>query len=279
MELVAAIRTEVSKMFDLVTLGTSHLQNRDKRYAEMCVEIHKNLPMLKDGIAQFGKAQSQFMDNFLTVSHPTPLRNARQILAEINKSLEALKEAQYKISKRKLSVKRMEKKLETETDPLNLEELKLDIAFEKTQIDTTMVYVEGAIRQITNYIEQYQLILKNAGVTKLTEEIFEAEEEAYHIMKAFDQAINSARARGGLIDEGNHGYFSQIGVNGKMAELFIQRFFQQELEHIQRGEKIGHEFLSDFLDHMREEFKGCSKKVSERKGNVSLTDRALLRSA
>ena len=37
------------------------------------------------------------MDNFFTVSHPTPLRNARQILAEINRICDALKEAQYNL--------------------------------------------------------------------------------------------------------------------------------------------------------------------------------------
>ena len=263
-------------MLDLVK---NNLELRTETYLEMVKEIEANLPVIQDGCRQFGKSQSQFMDNFLTVSHPTPLRNARQILAEVNKSLEALKEAQYQISKKKIKIERWQRELDHyQTGDLRAKELELKIAHAKAAHDQSMLYVEGAIRQITNYIEQYHLILKNHGYEKMTEEAFEAEEEKYHIMKSFDQAICAARSRSGMIDEGNHIYFSQIGVNGQMAQNYILKFFQQEQKAIMEGKRIDHNFLCDFLEEMAKLFEGCSKVVAERKRNTSLTKKAILRS-
>ena len=264
-------------MFEIIKQNTSVLKDSEN-YQEMLTRIEKSLPAIREGCSQFGKHQSQFMDNFLTVSHPTNLRNARQILAEMNKSIEALKEAQYKINKRKISIKRFEEKLSDQNiSEIDREEIELDKAFELSQIDSTMLAVKGAIRSITNYEQQLKNVLAKAGFDRVTEEAFEAEEERYHIMKAFDQAVCAARARNGLIDEGNHIYFSQIGVNGKMAEMYIHRFFKLELEDINKGEKPGHEFLMAFLEHMAEEFKGCSKRVAEIKGIAPITKEALLR--
>lgn len=268
-------------MFDLVKSGAADLiTDYDSSYAPMLEKIQNNLPVIQEGCRQFGKAQSQFMDNFMTVSHPTPLRNCRQILAEMNKLFEALKEAKYNIEKKKIQIRKLKKERNVYalSDDLKNEELDLEISLLTSQIETTMLYVQGAVRSIANYNSQYEIILKNAGYEKLTEEAFEAEEEAYHISKAFEQALCAARARGGLVDEGNHLYFMQIGINGKMAELFIQRFFKQEIEEINKGINPGHEFLNDFLNHMRQEFKGCSKSVALKKGNLPLTEEALLRS-
>lgn len=263
-------------MFNLIVPEKKFEITSKNEYAEMVKSIEENLPILKEGIAQFGKAQSQFMDNFLTVSHPTPLRNVRQILSEINQCLEALREAQYKIEKQKIEIKRLEDQI-TGAMPLEIEEAELEIAHKKSNIKATMVYVEGAIRRIANHQSQYDLILKKYGYEKLTEENFEAEEEEYHIKKAFEQAICAARSRGGFIDEGNHIYFQQIGINGGMAERYIKDFFIQEARDIDNGEHLGHEFLTDFLSHMAKVFKGCSDRVAEIKGNKPITKEALLR--
>lgn len=267
-------------MLNLVKLEGStkiELFKRAKEYGLMVKTIQENLPMIREASSNFGKTQSQFMDNFLTVSHPTPLRNARQMLAEINRSVEALREAQYNVTKKQLHIKRLERDLETETDDLKRQEIELEIEFETSKLASTMMYVEGAIRSVTNYTEQYKTLLKNAGYDEMTEIDFEKEEESYHIMKAFDQAICAARARGGLIDEGNHIYFSQIGVNGQMAQNFINRFFEQERTAIASGAILSHAFLTDFLKDMGNYFKGCSKIVADIKGVETQTSAALLK--
>lgn len=264
-------------MFDLLKIeNTTSLTKRSEAYVEMVNTIQQTLPMIKEATTSFGKTQSQFMDNFLTVSHPTPLRNARQILAQVNKSVEGLKEAQYNLNKKRLNIQRLERSLETETDDITRQELELEIAYESNKMETSMLYVEGAIRSITNYTEQYKEIMKNAGYNEMSEVDFEKEEEKYHIMKAFEQAICAARARGGAIDEGNHIYFSQIGVNGQMAQNFITKYFEQERAALEKGATLTGTFQRAFLEDVANYFKGCSTHVAQIKGMSLSTEKALI---
>jgi len=263
-------------MFDMIKLEASSVVKTSDAYVQMSKDIQKNLPMIQEASSHFGKTQSQFMDNFLTLSHPTPLRNARQALAELNKSIAALKEAQYKLSKKKLLIKRLEKDLSVETDDIKKEELQLEIDYESSNIATTMLYVEGAVRSVTNYTEQYKQIMKSAGYDEMSEADFEKEEERYHIMKAFDQAICAARAHGGLIDEGNHIYLSQIGVNGQMAQHFLNKFFEQERLVILNGGGLTSGFQRAFLKNMADHFAGCSNQMAEAKGMQATSPSALL---
>jgi hypothetical protein len=266
-------------MLDLIKIEPTTLDvfKRSKEYTAMATIIKTNLPMIQEATTNFGKTQSQFMDNFLTVSHPTPLRNARQILAEVNKSLEALREAQYNINKKQLLIQRLTRDLETETDDIKRQEIQLEIDFEGSKLSSTMLYVEGAVRAVTNYTDQYKAIMKKAGYDEMSEIDFEQEEESYHIQKAFEQGICAARSRGGLIDEGNHIYFSQIGVNGQMAQNFVNQFFEQERQALAKGAVLTANFQRDFLKDMANFFKGCSKHIADATGMVPLNTTALLK--
>jgi len=266
-------------MFNLIKLENSQVElvKRAKEYTAMTTVIQANLPMIYEASGNFGKSQSQFMDNFLTVAHPTPLRNARQALAEINRSVDALREAQYNMSKKQLLIQRLERDLLTETDEIKRAETELEINFETSRLTSSMPYVEGAIRSVANYTEQYKQILKAAGYDEMTEVDFEKEEEKYHIMKAFDQGLCAARSRGGLIDEGNQIYFSQIGVNGQMAQNFVNRFFEQERQALEKGAVLTADFQRAFLLDMANFFQGCSKPVAEAKGMLSVNPSALLK--
>jgi len=99
----------------------------DKQHKIMLSEIQNNLPQIERLSLNFGKSQSQFMDNMLTTSHPTPIRNIRQILAEINKSLEALKEVYYKNKKEEIEIKKLQRQLDIEKDDLELELIEITI--------------------------------------------------------------------------------------------------------------------------------------------------------
>ena len=80
--------------------------------------VNKNLPEVARATSLFNKSQSQFMDNMLTVSHLTPVRNLRQILAEINKSSSALRESHFKNKKKEVEIRILERDLEKEEDEL-----------------------------------------------------------------------------------------------------------------------------------------------------------------
>jgi len=253
----------------------------DKPHLAMIERVKGNLPEIHRGQSQFMKTQSQFMDNMLTVSHPTPLRNLRQILAEMTRTESALKENYYKIEKKKVTIKKLKRKLEATDDDLDKEMLELQIAEKLSQIDSAKGYVQGAIRKLTNYSDQYNNIMnklkEDRGVETWDEIDFEEEEERYHIGKAFSQALCAARSRGGMIDEGNFIYFQQIGINGTTAQHYLTLFLKDEHELIQKGVEVPHDVELKFLDQMMERFKGCSKRLADHKGMTVSSETALLK--
>lgn len=243
-------------------------------YVEMLSKIEDSALEIHQTTQIFQKTQSQFMDNMLTVSHPTPFRNLRQILAEMKRSRQAMGEAYFNIEKKKIKIKKFQKQLESYTDPLDREEVELKIREAEWQIECIMENVGGAIRKLANYTAQFNLIKEQ--LPDLSEKTFEEEEERYHIMKAFEQGICAARSHGGFIDEGNQIYFTQIGINGTVAQVEMTNYLNWESTMLHNHKEITHEDQMMWLNAMADKFKGCSLKYAEYKGMDLTTDYALL---
>jgi len=254
-------------MNDLTIKSFNNIINyADQKHNELLISISKDLPIINKLSENFGKTQSQFMDNMLTTSHPTPIRNIRQILAEINKSIEALKESYYKNRKKEVEVKILERDLEKEEDELKKELLGVEIEEKLVQLETSKKYIQGAIRKIANYKDQYNNILKHLNVSSIDEIDFEKEEEEYHIKKAFEQGLNAARANGGRIDEGNQIYLTQLGINGTVAQTCVTGYLLLEQNLIKEGKEVDAELQWKFLDDMYKKFKGSAEKYANKKG-------------
>lgn len=267
----------ISQSTDLILNNTvNSLVTSMPEHTQMLQIIQQSLPEIKRGTSLFCKTQSQFMDNMLTVSHPTPLRNARQILAEINQTTEALKEAHLKQKKLEIELKIKQRELESEKDYLKQDLLNLEIMEIVTKIDSSEGYISGAIRKITNYTEQYNSILAKHGKQNFNEEDFENEEEEYHIKKAFDQALTAARSRNGLIDEGNLLYLSQIGINGGSAQRDVIVFLNQEGQLLQQGKTPDNNLVLNFLNDMYNKYKGCAKELAKYKGLIGTSTKDAL---
>lgn len=262
--------------FGLIEIDIKNALSNITNHDEMINVVVKNLPEIQKASTSFFKTQSQYMDNVLTVSHPTPLRNIRQILAEINRSKAALQEAYYNNKKKVIEIKILDRDIKKQKKKLEKELLMVDMEQKIASLESSKVYISGAIRKITNYIVQYKSILSSLNVTSFDELDFEKEEEEYHIKKSFDQAITAARSRNGTVDEGNNIYFNQIGINGAVAQVEIIRFLQTEGEMIKKGEEPSHKMITDFLDKMYKKFKGCTIKILKHKNMIERSDVALL---
>jgi len=237
----------------------------DGKYTQLIEVINETLPEINRATALFNKTQSHFMDNMLTVSHVTPIRNLRQILAEIKRTRLALGEAYYGIKKSEVSI---EEKREQKPGLTHIQQRRIDIEIEELEwkITTIKENAEGAIRKLANYSRQYQEIQTAYNLHNFTEEDFEQEEERYHICKAFEQGLNAARAHQGYIDEGNQIYFSQIGINGTVAQVMVTNYLNREASMLSTGIEPGHDMQIDFLLSMADKFKGCSTRYGEWKG-------------
>jgi hypothetical protein len=228
----------------------------------------------------FNKTQSQFMDNMLTVSHPTPIRNIRQILAEMKKSKQALAEATYNTEKLKIEIKQIDKQLCEEDDDIKRELLELDRAKKYYDINQINDNMEGAIRKLTNYQLQFDSILKENNIENINELDFEKEEEEYHIKKSFQQALSAARSRNGIVDHGNLEYFQQIGLSSALAQFYIQKFLLDEKNKIAAflegtGPQPSINSEIEFLEEMYQVFKGSAITVAEKKGMKLISEQAI----
>ena len=65
-------------------------------------------------------------------------------------------------------------------------------------------------------------------------------------MTALKQALNSARPRGGVIDEGNSIYLFDIGVNVSHAQAEIFNYLKIENEMISKGQAPSHEMTVEW---------------------------------
>jgi hypothetical protein len=245
-------------------------------YRVMMADIGSNYPAIKQATDNFNKTQSQFMDTMLTISQLTEIRSARQCLAEIKKSKLAIEEAYFKIKKNQIEIDRKKALLKTTEDEFDKRLFEIEIAEAENQIANINDNVQGAIRRISGFMSQYQNILQKAGKTEFTEEDFEKDEERYHIMRAFEQGLNAARARSGIIDEGNLIYLYQIGISGTAAQIEIRDFLAQEDAILEAGKMPTHAHTLKWLHVMADRYSGSAETFAKFKGIKLIDQKSLI---
>jgi len=289
---------------DLVSYMPEHRQ--------MLERIEAFMPEFKRGKSFFGKSQSQFMNDMLTVTQPTPIRRVRQVLAECTRTEQALAEAysKNKVKRKEISIKRVESLImrkksretvdELESQLLGLKADLLEIEAEELgiQLETTNTYISGAIRKFAAYSTQYNSMLKELGLEGFDEVAFENEEVRYHIMTTFLQGLCAARAHGGMIDEGNHIYISQLGINGGSAQMCLSGYLQCETmlfaniqgnlkkedfdklvqvnpivaELAKNMQEPNNDMVLYFLNQMADKYKDCPGELAKMKGMIPGVD-------
>ena len=249
-----------------------------EQHAGMVEFVQDNLPRIIEQTNIYQKRQSQFMDSMLTVSQPTPIRRLRQTLSEINRKVGAFREAKCNLRKNQIKKEICLRDAEKASDPLKAELLRIKAAKHQSRIDSTLPVVAGAIRKVTALIEQHDSIMRSIGKLPgdtVTEAEFEKQEEEYHIQRALTQALTAARSRGGSIDEGNHIYLQQIGLNGAAVQYEMNKFFAREAAAFKTGEP-SYQLVLEWLDEMYQKFKGSAAKLAAHKGMMEYSSLALL---
>ena len=179
------------------------LPNARPEYRSMLANIQEKAPAIAKASSNFYKSHSQMMSVTLDVTAITPVRSIKHSLAEIENTKQALQEGYFRMRKHEVKLKKLERKLATETDDLERELIEIKINEMQAQFASSRGYVEAAIRKLNFFTNQYEHLMKKIGKDRLTEEDYELEEVKYHIMTCMKQALTAARSRGGSIDEGN----------------------------------------------------------------------------
>ncbi len=253
---------------DLVISKLSDSPLVKKEYKQMLTNINTTLPAIKQSSSNFYKSHSQFMGVMLDVTAITPIRSVKHTLAELDKTRMALEEAQLKMMKKDIELRQKEKKLNDGEfkDDLERELLETEILEVKVNMNNIQNSVSGAIRKMNFFTNQYKSILKKLGKDDITEEEYEKEESRYHVMTCLKQALNAARARGGVIDEGNLIYLFDMGINSAQAQAEIYAYLKMENTLMEQGKAPTHEMTMTWLEACADKFSGDAEKFAERRG-------------
>ena len=253
---------------DLVISKLSDSPLVKKEYKQMLTNINTSLPAIKKSSSNFYKSHSQFMGVMLDVTAITPIRSVKHTLAELDKTRMALEEAQLKMMKKDIELRQKEKKLNNGDfkDDLERELLETEILEVKVNMNNIQNSVSGAIRKMNFFTNQYKSILKKLGKDDITEEEYEKEESRYHVMTCLKQALNAARARGGVIDEGNLIYLFDMGINSAQAQAEIYAYLKMENTLMDQGKAPTHEMTMTWLEACADKFSGDAEKFAERRG-------------
>ena len=253
---------------DLIIKEISNSPLVKKEYKNMLSNIKNTLPAIKQTSSNFYKSHSQFMGVMLDVTAITPVRSVKHTLAEIDKTRMALEEAHLKMMKKDIELRKKEKELEEGKyeDQFARELLETEILEIKVNMNNIQNSITGAIRKMSFFTNQYKSILKKIGKADITEEEYEKEEARYHVMTCMKQALNAARARGGVIDEGNLIYLFDMGINSAQAQAEIYAYLRMENKMMDEGKAPTHEMTMQWLEACADKFENDSVKFAERRG-------------
>lgn len=257
---------------DLAQLASGPLP---QEYKGMLTHIEETLPATQAACDNFYKSHSQMMTVTLDMTDLTPIRSIKHTLAAIERTKSALAEAQINRRKNEIKIKKKQREIDNCDDDLDREEFEIELIelmSNNMNIENSM---KGAIRKMSFLMTQYRSVLDHIGKDHITEEDYEREEKRYHVMTALKQAINSARPRGGIIDEGNSIYLFDIGINVAHAQAEVFNYLKIENELITNGQAPSHEMTIEWLDKCADKFEDCSIKFAESRGFIPLDEKSL----
>ena len=260
-----------------ISVGTlkSDLKHVTPEYKGMLQHIEETLPATNAACDNFYKSHSQMMTVTLDITDLTPIRSIKHTLASIERTKSALAEAQINMKKNEIKIMKKQREIDNDTDDLDRAEHEIEMIELMNNNRNIENSAKGAIRKMSFLMTQYRSVLDHIGKDHITEEDYEREEKRYHVMTALKQALNSARPRGGVIDEGNSIYLFDIGVNVSHAQAEIFNYLKIENEMVANGQAPSHEMTVEWLEKCADKFQDCSERFAQSRGFKILDEKSL----
>ena len=250
--------------------------------------IAEKMPEINRATAVFGKKNSQVTGQLMTLAmiSQSPYRRLRQCLAQIERKRGAVKENIFKLRRERVELERnllLRETLITQlknddlevttrmTMELDVESLNIDIEEKAANISDSVLYIEGAFKEIGMYQNAYGEIKESFDIPeKWDEEDFEKMEVEEHVKTAFLHAIRDVSAHGAL-GMGTLEYLEQYGINPVTAfDLVTQYLHATRNAAGVQGQYPDINSLYSFLDKSYEMFGKEYKKAMDRVGLKNL---------
>ena len=228
-------------------IASSNLPSVDALQSKI-LELTKSIPEFKHSKKMFGRTNSQYTSQLmsLTMLGDGPFHFMKQCSAQISNKVAALQGAYFDMKKRAYKIKRWEEK----GDELSL----INIQEAKEQIESSKVYIDGALKELAVFQEAYEEIRKSNNIPELwDEEDAEMDEIRHHIRQAFRQSHRDMILTG-TITQGNAEYLEQYGIHLQTARNYIGQYIAQCEKLIEEGKMPNVDHLYEFLDSCVEIF-------------------------
>lgn len=261
-------------MKDLVLRDIGQGLDTNPEYQDMIKKIESVMPDVYKNSSNFYKTDSQMKEVTLNISDITPFTRLKHILARIERTKEALRENYFNSKKKQIEIAQKKAAI-VEADDLQKQLLEIEIEEIESTMAVTANYIKGAIRQLNFLTTQYQVTMESMGKEFISEEEYEESETKNHIAIALKQALCAARSRNGIIDEGNHIYLFELGINGTTIQAEMYKLFAMENEMLSLGEEPTHEMQMAWIEKMMDKYQNNPVKVIEAR-NLQMLDKTSL---
>ena len=262
-------------------------ENKLAKIADNMLEVNRS-------IKAFGRKNSQTTNKLMTltmVSGTSPYRILRQCLAEIEKKRGAIKESRFRLMREKLDLEKfkceltdLEEDYEQESDPKKARDLdyeilhkRIDIEEKASSVEDSILYIEGALKDIASFQSAYSQICKNKNIPEnWDEKNFEEAEIDHHVRMAFLLSFRDTKVSG-RIGMGTLEYLHQFGIHPDQVKIevaILQKQIEDKMTVDLQGRKCLNtnayidyeEDLEKWLDQMTEKYRDKYKKVLKRIG-------------
>jgi len=259
-------KVPLSMVFGHGTLGNIESFG-GKSLLENSQQVDKALANVGELENIWNHSHTQWAWKHINFSWHSPMKNMRQISAEISSKKGALNSAKWRQVKNELKIRKIQDQLATGNEDGSLDywkevELKIKLAELQEGMVEGSRYIEGAMKDVLAMNEMYEQLKER--INSFSEYDVELEESKSHLKRSLVQCIRDVR-QGGSITKGEQEYMEQIGVNPMKVQKAIRIYVASEEEDENWDVSCLHEFVDKMTNELID-FYQVDKKVMELTG-------------
>lgn len=241
-------------------------------------KIASGMPEINRATRSLGRRNTQTTNRLMSLTmlaDASPYRVIRQCLAQIENKRNAIKENRFKILRDKVNLEKLWAEiqdiyLDPDANQYDIQLKEIELEELSTKIADSMLYVEGALKELASFQSSYQQVCRNNNIPEnWAEKDAEEAEVRHHLRMAFLHAYRDIMAHGRL-GMGTLEYLQQFGIHPHAAEAIVKGYITDTYAKVSAKKLIDYEDLEKFLDIVEEHFKDAYKDVLKRIGLDSL---------
>lgn len=229
--------------------------------------LKQRLPEISNKMIAVNRSNSQTtlaMMSLTMLNGQSPMRQLRQVMAEISQRQTALASAQVDYQK----IIEMPPE-QGDSDEL-MEAKQRHKSFSINSLESS---IAGAIKELAVLISVYDEITKKHNLEEWTEEDYEKSEAKHHVRRAFELLYRNT-IEYGRPKESTLEYLQQFGIHVQLANKEVVGYIAYIEKMIEDGERPSSSNLEDFLDLMADKYEYCVREASMRMYGVeNITNR------